>query len=231
MNHPKREEWAPYVFGEATPDARRKLAAHLQNCSECAAEIAGWQRSLKKLDRWNLPAPRGRSSRGVGPLLRWAIAAALVWGAGFGLGRVSAPGTADLKTMRAELQASLQESLASGMRDDMNADLKSALAATRRQITNELQTQLKLALADAANGSAAAGRRQLNEFIEVWNAAREDDRRAVFALLEKIQKQHAADYLSLRNDLETVAALTDEEIRRARQSLTQLAANRSSPIP
>ena len=33
---------------------------------------------------------------------------------------------------------------------------------------------------------------------------------------------------SLRSDLETVASLTDEEIRRARQSLIQFAANKSN---
>jgi len=231
MNHPKREEWAPYLFGEAKPDVRRKLAEHLQSCPKCAAEIAGWQRSLKKLDRWILPAPRARSSGGAASLFKWGVAAALVLCAGFGLGRVSAPRAADLKTVRAELEMSLQESLASGMRKHLNAELQSALAATRRQITNEFQTQLNLALADTADGTAAEARRQYNEFSEVWNAAREDDRRVVFALLEKIQKQHAADYLSLRNDLETVAALTDEEMRRARQSLIQLAANRSSTKP
>ncbi|PYJ84083.1 MAG: hypothetical protein DME22_14045 [Verrucomicrobia bacterium] len=95
MNHPKREEWAPYLFDEATAEERRKLAAHLQNCPECAAEIAGWQRSLKTLDRWKLPAARARSSQWAGPVLKWGIAAALVLGAGFGLGRLSAPTTVD----------------------------------------------------------------------------------------------------------------------------------------
>ena len=40
MNHPKREEWVPYLFGEATPQTRDKLTEHLQNCPDCAAEIA-----------------------------------------------------------------------------------------------------------------------------------------------------------------------------------------------
>ena len=117
MNHPKREEWAPYLFDEATAEERRKLAAHLQNCPECAAEIAGWQRSLKTLDRWKLPAARARSSQWAGPVLKWGIAAALVLGAGFGLGRLSAPTTVDLNAMRAQTEATIKSSLA-GFLDD-----------------------------------------------------------------------------------------------------------------
>jgi len=228
MNHPKREEWAPYLFDEATAEERRKLAAHLQNCPECAAEIAGWQRSLKTLDRWKLPAARARSSQWAGPVLKWGIAAALVLGAGFGLGRLSAPTTVDLNAMRAQTEATIKSSLASEMRKQFNADVQAALAATRSQITNELRAQLNMMLTEAANASATETRRQLNEFVQAVHAAREEDRRTTLLLFEKMQKQHCADYLSLRSDLETVASLTDEEIRRARQSLIQFAANKSN---
>ena len=231
MNHPKREEWPPYLFGETSPAARQKLAEHLESCPRCATEIAGWQRSLKKLDSWTLPGTRARSSSVAGPFLKWGIAAALIMGAAFGFGRLSAPSAADLKTLRTELETSVSASLAAGIRRHLEADLQSSLAATSRQLTNELRAQLNIALAETANASAAEARRQFNEFIKLWNAAREDDRRTVFGLVEGIQKQHAADYLSLRDDLETVAALTDEEIRRARQSLIQLAANKSNSKP
>jgi len=83
-------------------------------------------------------------------------------------------------------------------------------------------------LTEAANASATETRRQLNEFVQAVHAAREEDRRTTLLLFEKMQKQHSADYLSLRSDLETVASLTDEEIRRARQSLIQFAANKSN---
>ena len=228
MNHPKREEWAPYLFGEATAEARQKLAAHLQNCPECASEIAGWQRSLKALDRWKLPAARARSSQWAGPVLKWSIAAALVLGAGFGLGRLSAPTTVYLNAMRAQTEATIKSSLASEIRKQFNADVQAALAATRSQITNELRAQLNMMLTEAANASATETRRQLNEFVQAVHAAREEDRHAISASLEQIQKHHTADYLSLRGDLETVASLTDEEMGRARQSLVQLAANKSN---
>ena len=46
MNHPKPEEWVPYVFGEATGTAKRELRAHLRNCQQCRAEVDTWKRSL-----------------------------------------------------------------------------------------------------------------------------------------------------------------------------------------
>jgi len=211
MNHPKREEWAPYLFGEATPETRHKLAEHLQNCPHCAAEIAGWRQSLKKLDRWKLPRMRARSAQGAPPLLKWGVAAALLLGAGIGLGRWSAP-PVDLNRLQSRIEATVKSSLGVELQRQLNADLESALAGV-------------------LDASAVDTQRQLGEFIRAFNRAREEDRQITFAWIEKIQKQHAADYLSLRTDLETVASLTDEEIRRARQSLNQLAANKSNNKP
>ena len=211
MNHPKREEWTPYLFGEATPEARNKLTEHLQNCPECAAEIAGWRRSLHKLDRWKLPRMRARSAQGAPSFLKWGVAAALVLGAGVGLGRWSAPAV-DLNELQTRIEGSVKSSLGVELQRQLNADLESALAGV-------------------VDASAVDTQRQLGEFIQAFNRAREEDRQITFAWIEKIQKQHAADYLSLRADLETVASLTDEEIRRARQSLNQLAANKPNNKP
>jgi hypothetical protein len=211
MNHPKREEWAPYLFGEALPEARHKLAEHLQNCPDCAAEIAGWRQSLVRLDRWKLPRRRARSAQGPPPLLKWGIAVALVLGAGVGLGRWSVPAV-DLNSLQTRIETSVRSSLALKLQRQLNADLQGALAGVM----------------DASTGET---HRRLGEFIQAFNRAREEDRQITFACIEKIQKQHAADYLSLRTDLETVASLTDEEIWRARQSLNRLAANKSKNEP
>ena len=47
----------------------------------------------------------------------------------------------------------------------------------------------------------------------------------MLAALERIERDHAADYVALRSDLETVAAAADEELRDARRRLVQLATN------
>src|SRR5438093_7226241 len=146
MNHPKREEWTPYLFGEATPEARHKLAEHLQNCPHCAAEIAGWRESLKKLDRWKLPRMRARSAPVAPPFLKWGVAAALLLGTGVGLGRWSAPAV-DSNALRTRIEASVKSSLARELQRQFNANLQNALRTAGGQITNELRTQLNSALA------------------------------------------------------------------------------------
>jgi hypothetical protein len=230
MNHPKPEEWTPYLFGEATPGARHRLAHHLQNCPDCAAEIAGWRQSLNKLDRWKLRRMRARSAKGPPSLLKWGVAAALVLGAGIGLGRWSAP-AADLNALQSRIEASVKSSLAMELQRQLTADLPDALADTGGMSTTEFRTRLNGALAAVLDTSAAESHRQLGEFLQAFNRAREEDRQITLSWIEKIQKQRAADYLSLRTDLETVASLTDEEIRRARQSLNRLAANNSNNEP
>jgi len=228
MKHPKPEEWPPYLFGEATPEARHKLADHLQHCPDCAAEIAGWRQSLGKLDRWKLPRMRTRSW--AAPLRKWGAAAALLLGAGVGLGRWSAP-VVDLNTFQTRIEASIKLSFAVELQRHLDADLRSAWGTTGGQLTKEFRTQLNSALAGAVDASAAETQRQLGELIRAFNRTREEDRQITFAWIEKIQKQHAADYLTLRTDLETVASLTDEEIRRARQNLNRLAAIKSNNEP
>jgi hypothetical protein len=108
MKHPNRDEWAPYVFGEANVTETRRLEAHLESCGECASEIAGWQRSLKMLDRWSV-APAARTRNIVAPVFRWAVAAAIVLAAGVALGRMTVPNTEDV---RAEVEASVTSALA-----------------------------------------------------------------------------------------------------------------------
>ena len=47
MNHPKREEWVPYLFGETKPEAARQLNAHLKTCPECQESIVATARKCK----------------------------------------------------------------------------------------------------------------------------------------------------------------------------------------
>ena len=230
MNHPKHEEWVPYLAGEASPETRQRLSGHLQSCPECAAEIAGWQRSIRRLDRWKLP--RLRSSRREWPVFKWGIAAAVVLGMGFGIGRWSAPVAPEVAALRTDLESSLKNMLAAEMRRQLNGDLQTALAVNRAQITNEFQAQLtgalNQALAGAADVSSVETRRLFGEFVKVLNEARAEDHQTLLAQLDRLQQRHAADYLALRKDLETMATFTDDELRRTQQGLRHFAADNTS---
>ncbi len=131
MNHPKREEWVPFVYGEATPEARRQLQDHLRHCPECRTEIDAWRQSLRQLDKWKLPR-RSIRFEWFAPALRWATATAVVLALGVALGRLTTGG-ADIEDLRARLEASVREDLRKEMaqmvRDEVNRSASTTLAA------------------------------------------------------------------------------------------------------
>lgn len=197
MKHPNRDEWAPYVFGEANVTETRRLEAHLENCSECASEIAGWQRSLKMLDRWSV-APAARARNIVAPVFRWAVAAAIMLAAGVALGRMTGPS-------------------AQAIRADVEASVRSALMADFQQVLERSEARFA-ALAEQNS------RDVLQSFSETLEAARTEDRQALAVLLQEQQRTSEAQYVNLRRDLETVALLADQELRQAKFTMRQLEA-------
>lgn len=109
MNHPNREEWAPFIFGEAKPEDQQRLSRHLQECVECRAEINIWRRSLHRLDAWELPKARGAGGQFV-PWLNWAAAAAIVLCLGFTIGRASS-GAASPEKIRTIIEPQIRKQL------------------------------------------------------------------------------------------------------------------------
>jgi hypothetical protein len=109
MNHPKPEEWVPYLYGGMTPNAGRELKSHLKDCPECRVKIQTWQHTIKRLDAWKLPRARTSVER-FAPALKWAAAAALVLAVGFALGRLSG-GQGMAEQVRARLEPELRKAL------------------------------------------------------------------------------------------------------------------------
>jgi hypothetical protein len=108
MNHPKPEQWATYVCGEATSQLRRQLQAHLEDCPECRRHVERWQRSASRLKAWKLLSVR--TSLRLASRLEWAVAALVVLAIGFALGRFA--GTdAVVEKARARLEPQLRQSL------------------------------------------------------------------------------------------------------------------------
>ena len=201
MNHPKPEEWVPYLSGEVNSAERKRLSGHLRHCPECAAEITGWRRTIKQLDRWRLPRRRRARMRILRPVLRWAAAAAIVLGIGFGIGRLSAPPTTDATRLGAEIEKSVRASLGTEIRQQVVGEVAEFLMAN-------LQEEME---------------RHLTDIVHLFQQTYEKDRQATLALIGQIQQQHVKDYLLLRKDLETVASLTDQEMQQAHQRILQLA--------
>src|SRR5438552_18593434 len=120
---------------------------------------------------------------------------------GFDLGILAVPANSGTKPLRAEMESLIKSTLA--------AELHNAVALGEIHSSNAVAS-METRLAEA---SEAETRRLLRDFIEVFDTARQEDRRETLSLLERIQREHAAAYVALRRDLETVASLKDDEIR------------------
>ncbi len=204
MNHPNREDWVPYVFGEAQPAVRRQLKTHLDSCADCREQLRSWQRSLGRLNAWKLPRVRARGDA-LAPFLKWAMAAGLMICLGFGVGRLTAP-RANLAQIRAALEPEL-----------------------RRQLSQEFASVVRDQVNQAASATLAAAGTQTQELLATYagdlEAARAKDTRAIYTILDRVQAQRLVDYVALKKDLDTVAVNTDAGLRRTEQQLVQLADN------
>jgi len=178
----------------------KRLSAHLNECAECAAELAAWRRSLKTLDKWELTPPM-RSRTIVAPVFRWAVAAAIVLAAGVALGRMTA---LNAKAMRAEVETSV----------------KAAFAEQLQQAVVQSETRL-------ANVSQERAEELWRIFSDSLSNAREEQRQMTAALLDEQRREYETRYVNLRRDLETLAVLADREIQEANLKMIQLA--RSTP--
>jgi hypothetical protein len=159
MKHPSREELTLHLLGEAPAEARRHIAEHLQTCPGCAAQVAAWRGTLRRLDAWRLrPPSAARAARAAWatPVWRWAVAAALVLGIGFALGRGLTPSLNSEETRRAlaaelrqEIQQSIQQfasNVESGRAEDLRAirtllvDLEQRRSADYAALRKDLET-------------------------------------------------------------------------------------------
>ncbi len=147
MNHPKPEEWVPYVYGEASSAARRELAAHLDACPQCREEIETWKRNLHRLDAWKLPKVR-RPSELLVPFFKWAAAAAIVLVAGISIGRATAP-KVDLEKLRRAIAPEVQHNLSQEMARLVHEEVArtaSLTATSSQRYTDQVAQQLYVRL-------------------------------------------------------------------------------------
>lgn len=199
MNHPNHEEWLPYLDGEASPEAAQRLSEHLTACPQCAAEMEGRRRSIQKLRQLAWPHHRRATQSWIVPTVKWGVAAAVVLGIGFGLGRFSTPSAKAMET-------AVSTQIRGELRQEMKADLLAAFASDSQSVSDDFRRQL----AQEIGQRSATGRAE--------------ERQALTELFNRLQQDQTTYYLSLRKDLETLASTTDARMQQTRRQLAQMEA-------
>ncbi|MEW6307032.1 MAG: hypothetical protein AB1705_26510 [Verrucomicrobiota bacterium] len=195
---PTREDWMAYLYGELPPEEHARLGDYLETHPECAAEVEGWRATMKELDRLKAPTPRRRVIVPV-EFVKWGIAAMFVLGVGLLIGRATAPAV-DVATLRAEVEA-----------------------AVRKDVANTLRGELQTIAAAQVQGAREEARQRVAQLEQSMKDARAEDQESVAAMMQQLERRNAADYASLRKDLETVAVTAESKLYLAQQQIGQLA--------
>jgi hypothetical protein len=203
MKHPTAEEWMSLLYGEASPQQKTQLNAHLAQCAECETRTRAWRRGMNALNAW--PNNHHTQTARFGPLATWAGAAVLVIGLVFAAGRYSASNARDLEAVKASLRAEFQQQL----------------DATQAALMAERQHREQAILASARTDSVAQADKLLGEFVRANAEQRRIDLQSIYTAMTQLETKRQQDYATLRRELETVAVLTEN-------SLVQLAGYRSS---
>jgi Sigma-70 region 2/Putative zinc-finger len=231
VNHPSPEEWISYVYGEMSRAPKASLTAHLEICAACRTTVAAWQTAKAGLGEWQLqPSAAPRRTGAISPVLRWALAALLVLGLGYAIGRRSAVRT-DRQALQAALEPALRASLADSVRQqvrqELRADWHAALGGNSQAIDTEFRRQLRADLehwrAQTVASSRAESEELLRSVTEMYHAARQRDQQAIITLLDRAEQKQEAEHISLRRALETVAVVADDKFQRTDTELGQLA--------
>lgn len=227
MKHPTPEQWMDFLYGESPSTERAELQQHLAGCEACRQQTQTWQGAMKKLDAWTLESPTRRQGFPVwGGAWKWAAAACLVLTSAFAAGRWSGP-SVDLPALQAQLakplQADVERALQQKLDEQIRQATEQAMARAREQAQKELTVKFQQ-IADQATAAAMdSTASQLKQLAVTLETLRAEDKVKFSDAIKEMEAQRANDLLRLRQELETVAVLTDRSLRQAQRQLVQLA--------
>ncbi len=125
MNHPTHDVLVEFLYDELDPTRAVEVGQHVEGCVKCRATIESWRSVRAHLGAWKLP-PNARRTASVGASrlgLRWAVAAAVLVGTGFGVARMTEQ-PSDVSALRADLVRDVRQEV----RQELTAELKNHAA-------------------------------------------------------------------------------------------------------
>lgn len=226
MKHPTDEQWMEFLYEEVSPEEARQMQGHIDACEVCRQRTAGWQSTMKQLDEWKVEAPARTRYLTTWGGWKWAAAACLILTSAFAAGRLSGPNV-DVAAIREEISKPLQETIEARVRERLEVEVAAAteraMANVREQMKAQIATNLEIASRQASAEAMAANEKQLQHLTTSLASLREEDRKTLAAAFQQLEAQRIADIRNLRQELETVAVLTDRSLRSAQRQLVQLA--------
>jgi len=152
MKHPAQEEWMDYLYEEVSANDRARLSAHLAACSECRAQLQGWQKTMTRLDTWK-PAKQNTPAFRWFPVVRWAAAALIMMTFGFALSRMTTPKVDPVAlrdSVRTEVVAEMKQAWQKEMQQ-LNTKLDQQRTEDQQQVVQTLRQMEAQRLADFAS--------------------------------------------------------------------------------
>jgi hypothetical protein len=220
-----------YLYDELPRSAGAPIAAHLRSCQKCRDQVTQWQGARKRLTHWKLNvAPTEANTTRAWPVLKWGLAAAVVLGLGFSLGRLSAP-VVDPAAIRVAVEQSLRTSLTAQVKqqiqDELRSDLRAAVRGRPESLNTDFRRDLRAGLDEwkelTLASANAESQKLLLDFNDGYRANRQQDHKAILTLFDRLEQKRQTEYLSLRRAVETVAVVADNKFQRTENELGQLA--------
>ncbi|MHC4123550.1 MAG: anti-sigma factor family protein [Planctomycetota bacterium] len=221
MSHPTNEQLMEYLYGELDSKQRRKLEDHLEQCSECQANIRDFQSVMAELDKWKLPTKTKviRMPLNIPTLAKWAVAAVILIAGGYIGGLLSAPDYAISDSMMASLGSAIKQDVL----EQLRPELQSAFAKSNTQLKNELSQQLQQCLYEFANqtlnASSTITKQMLVEVVETIDEVQAQQHRQLVDTLKEIEKNQLDNDSELRDGLVNLANYTTNELQNTKQEV------------
>ncbi len=184
-------------------------------------------------------SPARQNGHRIRLMTKLAAAAALLIFAGYAVGRLSAPQTADLDRLQEALENSLAASIEPAVRrkviEDLGRQWESTLEAgylaLREDLTEQYRTDLLQAAAQTLAVSNATTHRLLEDLIASIYVAQVQNRQWVAAALAEIDSTRHQDSTQFATALLSLAVATEDQLERTRKDMVNMLAETPDRSP